>query len=175
MKPRTRWLLAMPILAALALPTWADDHHGDDHHDHDRHDHDRHDRDFHDHDRHEHRDFHGRDFHLFTTFELGLWTGGAWFHQWHGDRLGWWWVVDGVWYWYPQPVYPYPTYVAQPIVVQPAPAPVYAAPPPSPPPLPPPGAAPAQSWYYCDESGAYYPYVQTCNAPWRQVPAQPAQ
>ena len=34
-------------------------------------------------------------------------------------------------------------------------------------------APPAQFWYYCDESKAYYPYVATCNGPWRQVSAVP--
>ena len=26
-------------------------------------------------------------------------------------------------------------------------------------------------WYYCDAARAYFPYVQTCQAPWRTVPA----
>jgi hypothetical protein len=46
-------------------------------------------------------------------------------------------------------------------VVQPQAAPVQAAP-----------AAPA-SYYYCDNPGGYYPYVQNCSQPWRQVPAIP--
>jgi len=29
------------------------------------------------------------------------------------------------------------------------------------------------SWYYCQESKAYYPYVQQCPAGWQRVPAQP--
>lgn len=28
-------------------------------------------------------------------------------------------------------------------------------------------------WYYCRPSGAYYPYVQVCPAPWERVPAGP--
>jgi hypothetical protein len=35
--------------------------------------------------------------------------------------------------------------------------------------------APAQpdgSWYYCDPSHAYYPYVGSCAVPWRVVPNQ---
>ena len=36
------------------------------------------------------------------------------------------------------------------------------------------GAAPAATvWYYCDPARAYYPYVSTCNVPWRMVPAAP--
>lgn len=37
-------------------------------------------------------------------------------------------------------------------------------------------AAPAQpggSWYYCDGSRTYYPYVKECPGGWREVPAQP--
>jgi hypothetical protein len=42
-----------------------------------------------------------------------------------------------------------------------------------------PAAAPADpaqsagSWYYCDASRTYYPYVKSCSSGWRQVPAQP--
>jgi hypothetical protein len=90
------------------------------------------------------------------------WHGGYWAHNWHGGVYGWWWVVGpGWWYPYPAPYYPYPDYYTPPAVVmdsQPA-APV---------------AAPApQVWYYCEPSKAYYPYVPTCSAPWRQVPAVP--
>ena len=125
MKPRMRLLLAMPILAALVLPARADDHdHG---RDYDRgHD----DRDHRDHDRHDHRDFHGHDFRSFSPFEFRLWTSGGWFHEPHEGRFGWWWVADGVWYWYPEPVYPYPTYVSEPVAMTPPPPVIYAAPPP---------------------------------------------
>jgi hypothetical protein len=27
----------------------------------------------------------------------------------------------------------------------------------------------AQTWYWCDPAGAYYPYVATCPVPWRAV------
>jgi hypothetical protein len=167
MSKRTRlWpaLLSVPILAALALPALADR------------DHDHHDRDFRDRDRHEHRDFHGHDFRFFSTFEFDLWRGGYWAHDWHDGRFGWWWIADGGWYWYPGPVYPYPTYVppAPPVAIEapPPPAPEIVTPVP-PPPAPATGAPPAQFWYYCDESKAYYPYVATCNGPWRQVSAVP--
>jgi hypothetical protein len=35
-------------------------------------------------------------------------------------------------------------------------------------------APPADSgwWYYCRPAGSYYPYVQTCPAPWETVPAR---
>ena len=32
----------------------------------------------------------------------------------------------------------------------------------------------ADTWYYCDESKTYYPYVKQCSSGWRAVPAQPA-
>ncbi len=141
MKPCMRLLLAIPILTALALPALADDHdyHDRDHRDHDDRDHRDHDdwdHHHHDRDRHDHRDFHGHDFRSFSPFELSLWAGGGWFHEWHEGRPGWWWVVDGMWYWYPEPVYPYPTYVSEPVAMTPPPV-IYAAPPPPPSPPPP--------------------------------------
>jgi hypothetical protein len=33
---------------------------------------------------------------------------------------------------------------------------------------------PAQSWYYCEASKSYYPYVSTCPTGWKTVPATPA-
>lgn len=105
-------------------------------------------------------DFHGRDFHRFTPGERHTWEGGNWVHGWHDNRFAWWWTTGGGWYFYPTPVYPYPTYVPPAIVVQQAP------------PLPT-GLPPAQFWYYCDNPMGYYPYVASCNAPWRQVPATP--
>jgi hypothetical protein len=106
-------------------------------------------------------DFHGRDFGHFNNSERGIWQGGRWIHDWHDGRYGWWWLVGGFWYFYPQPIYPYPTYVPPAIVVQQAP-PV------------PTGLPPAQSWYYCDNPQGYYPYVASCNGPWRAVPATPS-
>jgi hypothetical protein len=73
-------------------------------------------------------------------------------------------VVVGVgvgpyWGWPAPYPYPYPYVYAPPaVVVAPAPAAVVAAQP--------------QSWYYCDNPQGYYPYVATCAAGWRQVPAQ---
>ncbi len=66
-------------------------------------------------------------------------------------------------------VAPPANFVARPEAAQPAP------PPPAPPgapgssmPAPPPG-----TWYYCDSSKAYYPYVAECPTGWRVVPATP--
>jgi len=47
------------------------------------------------------------------------------------------------------------------VIVQPT-APAPSAPP------------PAQYWYYCDAAKGYYPYVPSCPAGWRMVPASPA-
>ena len=105
-------------------------------------------------------DFHGRDFGHFGPGELHAWRGGGWRHEWHDGRFAWWWVAGGLWYFYPVPIYPYPTYVPPAIVVQ------------QPPPVPA-GLPPAQFWYFCDNPQGYYPYVASCNGPWREVPTTP--
>ena len=96
----------------------------------------------------------------------GGWHDGYWHNGWYGGRFGWWWIAGGNWYWYNAPVYPYPGAVSEVYVSPPT---TVAAPP----------AAPApQMWYYCDNPAGYYPYVQTCNQPFRPVapqgPAAPA-
>jgi len=97
------------------------------------------------------RYFHDRDFYA--------WHGGYWHHAWYGGRFGWWWVVSGVWFFYPVPVYPYPDpYVPSSFV---APPPPDDAPPP----------VTDQFWYFCPASNAYYPYVPACPTGWQQVPA----
>src|SRR5579863_4938506 len=40
------------------------------------------------------------------------WGGGRWHHEMHNGRMGWWWDVGGVWYFYPQPMDGPPTYVS---------------------------------------------------------------
>jgi hypothetical protein len=53
------------------------------------------------------------------------------------------------------------------------------APPDAPAPAPAPAAAAAQptqtagTWYYCESSKTYYPYVQQCAEGWKSVPASP--
>lgn len=105
------------------------------------------------------------------------WRSGSWRHGRHDGRLGWWWVVGGLWYFHPQPVYPYPDpypdpYLAPypPSVVVIEPPPVYVQPLPPAPASPP----PAQFWYYCEAVGGYYPYVPSCPSGWQTVPATPA-
>lgn len=35
------------------------------------------------------------------------------------------------------------------------------------------GEPPKQNWYFCADSGQYYPYVKTCASAWQEVPAVP--
>ena len=90
------------------------------------------------------------------------WGGGRWRHEMHNGRLGWWWDVGGVWYFYPQQMDGPPTYVSDVEVMDDAsagpdgpdgpggpppvgagypPPPVAYAPPPPPPPPPAPDPA----------------------------------
>ena len=72
------------------------------------------------------------------------WQGGRWRHEMHNGRLGWWWDVGGVWYFYPQQMDGPPAYVSDVEafddvadvddggpVGYPPPAAVYASPPPA--------------------------------------------
>jgi len=104
--------------------------------------------------------WHG-DIHAFHEHDWGIWRGGHWVHGPHDGRMGWWWVAGGAWYFYPAPVYPYPSPWEPPAVE-------LVSPPPNPAP------PPTQFWYYCAASKSYYPYVATCPAGWKQVPASPA-
>jgi hypothetical protein len=82
------------------------------------------------------------------------WHAGHWFHGEHLGRQGWWWIVDGEWFFYPSPVYPYPDPYVPPAVVGQAPS-------------------PSTDWYYCASKNAYYPYVTDCPEGWQQVVPQP--
>jgi hypothetical protein len=117
------------------------------------------------------------DIHRFQDRDMAHWRGGRWHRGRHDGRLGWWWVVGGVWYLYSAPVYPYPDPYQPPVVMVEQPsvsaAPVYAPPPTQ---LAEPVAAPtpSQYWYYCEEPAGYYPYVSQCPRAWQKVPATPA-
>ena len=81
------------------------------------------------------------------------WRTGRWEHGDHLGRAGWWWVVDGEWYFYPAPIYPYPDpYVPPGTAVAAPPAPT-----------------PLQYWYYCPSAQAYYPYVSAFPEGWTPV------
>jgi len=82
-----------------------------------------------------------------------------------------WWYGPHVWFgapWYP---YPYP-YYAPPVVVQPSP-PVVVQPSPPPTYMQPPAQASEPSWYYCQSSKGYYPYVKECPGGWTRVAPEP--
>lgn len=116
--------------------------------------------------RHDHdRRWGGGDIRHFHEHDYDRWRGGRWVHDRHDGRLGWWWIVAGMWYFYPAPVYPYPNPYEPPVVL------VEQAPPAPPPVAAPP--APPQYWYYCQNPAGYYPYVAKCRGPWQAVPATP--
>ncbi|QDX80799.1 hypothetical protein B9N43_05805 [Denitratisoma sp. DHT3] len=100
----------------------------------------------------------------FPRHDLQHWRGGNWRHGWHDGHLGWWWVVAGAWYFYPQPIRPYPDPYRPPVVLVPAEPEV--------PPVATTQPVP-QVWYYCESARAYYPYVASCPTGWKAVPATP--
>jgi hypothetical protein len=104
--------------------------------------------------------WHG-DIHRFHEHDWRVWRGGHWMHGPHNGRMGWWWIVGGIWYFYPVPVYPYPS------PWEPPPVALVSPPDDAPPP-------PTQYWYFCEASNSYYPYVATCPGGWKQVPAAPS-
>ena len=81
------------------------------------------------------------------------WEGGRWRHEMHNGRMGWWWDVGGVWYFYPQAMEGPPAYVSDvevyddaggpdgPPVADGYPPPPGAYAPPPPPPAPDPAAS----------------------------------
>jgi hypothetical protein len=113
----------------------------------------------------------------FERHDAHQWRSGAWRHGSHGGRIGWWWVAGGMWYFYPQPVYPYPDPYRPPLVVvesSPPPPVVMQIPAPAAPQIPSVAAQPAtQFWYYCEPARGYYPYVASCPSGWKTVPATP--
>src|SRR5579871_803463 len=72
-----------------------------------------------------------------SRFDRGRWSAGAWRHENHGGRYGWWWVLGPDWYFYNAPIYPYPDSFY------------------------PPDAATGW-WYWCEAYQEYYPYVTDC-------------
>lgn len=97
--------------------------------------------------------------HRFHDRDIRTWHEGHWVHDRHAGRLGWWWIVGGTWYFYPEPIYPYPNPYLPPAVVLPSPVPT--------------SPAPQQYWYYCESAKEYYPYTLSCPERWKIVPATP--
>jgi hypothetical protein len=137
-------LLALSIAALLVPPLVAAPAAAEDRHE--RHD-DRGER----RDRGRDRGWRDHDIHRFHDDDFGFWRDGRWLHGRHGGRLGWWWVVGGTWYFYPQPIYPYPDPFRPPVVAGPPP--------------------PTATYYYCPGPRGYYPYVPRCPLGWQAVPA----
>ncbi len=73
----------------------------------------------------------------FHEHDLPLWRSGHWFQGPHLGRAGWWWVANGIWYYYPRRVAAIPDpYIPPSVAVQlqaPAPPPVVIQQPPPPP------------------------------------------
>ncbi len=135
--------------------------------------------------RHEH-DFHTRDVRAFDHREFERWRHGLWRNEWHYGRRGWWWDVDGVWYDYPDPIFPYPLVVTaltvyeQPVIDGPdlqveelpsaeimqasAPGSRDVATPTQPviAPLPP----PPPGRYACADPSGFFPDLSECHADW---------
>jgi hypothetical protein len=111
----------------------------------------------------EERHWHG-DIRVFHERDYAHWRAGRWHHVYHDGRWGWWWVVGGLWYFYPRAIYPYPDPYTPPVVVVQPSAPATPAPNTPPPP---------QFWYYCNSAKTYYPYVASCPEGWKAVPANP--
>lgn len=116
-------------------------------------------------------EFRGHDVRRFDEHELRHWRGGFWRNSCYGGRCGWWWASSGQWYFYDRPVYPYPLLVSGIVVA----APVVVAPPMVMPAQPAPLIArPApRHWYYCDNPPGYFPVVQSCSVPFREVAPPP--
>jgi len=85
------------------------------------------------------------------------WENGRWHHTARKGRLGWWWDVGGVWYYYPGPVEGPPSYVSDIEVPDETAAP-------SPPSPSQPSNGPRQTFYYPPGSltGTGYPNVEEC-------------
>ena len=89
----------------------------------------------------------------FHEHDMNRWRGGRWHNGYHEGRNGWWWIVGGVWYFYPTRLKSYPDPYQPPMV---------AAPPPT---------AQARYWYYCANPAGYYPYVAQCVTGWQRIQA----
>lgn len=92
------------------------------------------------------------DIHRFHEHDIVVWRGGNWWRGAHDGRNGWWWIVGGVWYWYPKPIYPFPDPYRPPQVSAPS----------------------GEAWFYCRNPEGYYPYVNRCRVPWEVMTSQAA-
>ena len=109
--------------------------------------------------------FAGHDFHHMNEHDQRLWRGGNWHHEEYMGRMGYWWIVGGVRYFYDAPVYPYPVVVAP--VMYEIPVATVAVPVERPAPVFVPQAQTVR--YYCPGVG-YAPAVQNCPNGWVTQP-----
>ena len=120
---------------------------------------------------------HGRDFHHFgahdwhhmNDYDRRMWRGGSWVQESFNGMYGWWWMVGGMRYFYPQPIYPYPTVVATTMFEGPGVAVVPVATAPVTPAQMTYTPAQQQVRYYCPGVG-YAPQVQSCPGGWVTKP-----
>jgi hypothetical protein len=115
--------------------------------------------------------FYGRDYAHFTPDDRARWYRGTWHHEFLDGRYGWWYEVDGIWYFFDAPIYPFPTFI--PDVVYLPDEDDFAPPPPLA--VMAPQAPSGNFYYYCPDSQTYYPYVSSCPSPWQPVPVAPPQ
>jgi len=101
--------------------------------------------------------FNGHDFAHLTPADHVAWSHGGWRHAWHHGHYGWWWVANGGWFFYPEPIYPYPEYIGSEYYYDYDE--MY--------------GTPDYYWYYCEDPPGYYPYVKYCNTGWQAVPPAP--
>jgi hypothetical protein len=103
--------------------------------------------------------------HRFAEYDQRIWESGHWRHEIRNRKIGWFWVVNDVYYPYEYPTYPNPyPYVPSPYLEQSQPP--YADEPVT--------HSDNPRWFYCQESKSYYPYVVGCASGW-QISAAPAQ
>jgi len=101
---------------------------------------------------------------VFLGFGVGLGVAAATHPYWYGPR-----------YYRPYPAYTYyyPPVYYPPVVVSPPPVTYIELPQFAPQPAPQAAPNPANFWYFCQASGAYYPYVQQCPGGWQRVSPTP--
>lgn len=91
---------------------------------------------------HDFRHYRGRHVSVFQYEHVSVWQSGRWHRGGYAGRDGWWWIVNGFWYYYPRPMYPYPLIVSEVVFDDVAPTSVVPSPPPSSPFYPPPPQPP---------------------------------
>jgi hypothetical protein len=119
---------------------------------------------------------HNHDIHRFHERNVTAWRGGYWYNGVRGGRRGSYWVIGGVYYYYPTAVHPYPNPYVPGVIYSESHSPsVVIAPVTVVPPATVVTTSQAQNppsvWYYCEASASYYPYTPECPSGWKAVPA----